>query len=137
MAAASVRVGSADEEKVEAEECDDTEDGNETRKTAKYNNPAEPTKEEREEHEKTHVPYRSWCKHCVRGGGKELAHKRSEELPSIPEVHMDFCYMGDEQRPGETITILVAGREDRRWACRPLCRANRLAGLLRNEWCVS
>ena len=31
--------------------------------------PKEPTKVEREEHEKTHLPFRSWCRHCVRGRG--------------------------------------------------------------------
>ena len=29
--------------------------------------PDESTRKEREEHEATHNPYRSWCRHCVRG----------------------------------------------------------------------
>ena len=31
--------------------------------------PREPTEEERMRHEATHLPYRSWCVHCVRGRG--------------------------------------------------------------------
>ena len=38
-------------------------------KVKKLQNPKDPTKEEREEHEKTHLPFRSWCRHCVRGRG--------------------------------------------------------------------
>ena len=30
--------------------------------------PDTPKPEEREEHEATHVGFRSWCRHCVRGG---------------------------------------------------------------------
>ena len=29
--------------------------------------PKGPTKREREEHDATHIPYRDWCDHCVRG----------------------------------------------------------------------
>ena len=36
-------------------------------KTVKKLDPREPSKEEREEHEKTHSPFRNWCRHCVRG----------------------------------------------------------------------
>ena len=34
-----------------------------------------PTKQEREEHEATPCPYRSWCRHCVRGRGRNMPHK--------------------------------------------------------------
>ena len=56
--------------------------------------PREPTKEEKEEHEKTHLPFRSWCRHCVRGRGKEEACRKVERTPEIPEVHIDFMFMG-------------------------------------------
>ena len=32
--------------------------------------PVGPTKEEKETHEATHSPYREWCKHCLRGRGR-------------------------------------------------------------------
>eukprot|EP00969_Alexandrium_andersonii_P252901 11177754-Alexandrium_andersonii.AAC.1 len=31
--------------------------------------PSAPTDEERQRHERTHVPFRSWCTRCARGGG--------------------------------------------------------------------
>ena len=33
-----------------------------------------PTKAEKEEHEATHLLYRAWCKHCVRGRGMKTPH---------------------------------------------------------------
>lgn len=41
--------------------------------------PREPSKEERDEHCLTHLPYRSWCRHCVRGRGREWPHRKVEE----------------------------------------------------------
>ena len=32
------------------------------------------SRKEREEHELTHIPYRSWCPHCVRGRGRNQPH---------------------------------------------------------------
>ena len=36
--------------------------------------PSEPTRQERIEHEKTHLPYRSWCRVCVMAKGREDPH---------------------------------------------------------------
>ena len=35
-----------------------------------------PSAKEVEEHERTHAKYRSWCKHCVFGRGKNNPHKK-------------------------------------------------------------
>jgi len=84
------------------------------RRTMKMNDPKEPTPEERLEHEKTHLPYRSWCQHCVKGRGKEMPHRRQEEAGGLPEVHFDYAFMGDEGDPGGTVPMLVArSRQDR------------------------
>ena len=32
--------------------------------------PGLPSKKARDEHDVTHIPYRSWCAHCVRGSGR-------------------------------------------------------------------
>ena len=54
-------------------------------------NPKQPTKQEILEHEATHLPYRSWCRHCVRGRGKSHPHKilDAEKSHEIPHVSMD------------------------------------------------
>ena len=60
----------------------------------------------------THMPFRSWCRHCVKGQGMEESCRRSgREDGGIPEVHLDFMFMGEEEG-GKTLAILV-GRE--RW----------------------
>ena len=79
----------------------------EKRKVVKRQDPKEPRPEEREEHEKTHIPFRSWCRHCVRGRGKEEACKRTDRRHDVAEVHLNFMFMGEEE--GEkTLAILVA-----------------------------
>ena len=72
------------------------------------NDPEEPSAEERREHELTHLPYRSWCKHCVGGRGKEAPHKKQDGQGELPELHLDYAFMGNEGEAGKTITMLVA-----------------------------
>ena len=36
--------------------------------------PGQPTREEVARHCATHLPYRSWCKHCVKGRGTAHPH---------------------------------------------------------------
>jgi hypothetical protein len=52
-----------------------------------------PSKEEVEEHLRSgHVPYRSWCKHCIYGRGEDKAHYRGTgEEGGIPVISMDYC----------------------------------------------
>ena len=38
--------------------------------------PRLPSRQEVQEHELTHIPYRSWCAHCVRGAGRSDEHRR-------------------------------------------------------------
>ena len=78
------------------------------RKPMRKADPKTPSKEEVEEHELTHIPFRNWCRHCVRGRGKEEACKREGRVPEVPEVHIDFMFMGEEGVAGETLAMLVA-----------------------------
>ena len=91
------------QKEVDDEECDKGE-----RKPKKMNDPKQPSDEERREHEMTHLPYRNWCKQCVKGRGKEAAHTRKDEHGELHEVHFDYAFMGDENDVGNTATILVA-----------------------------
>lgn len=51
----------------------DKEEGEEygVRRPERKQEPMEARAEERSEHEETHMHFRSWCRHCVRGRGKE------------------------------------------------------------------
>ena len=69
--------------------------------------PEGPSKQERETHNLTHIPFRSWCEHCVKGRARKRAHKRrdpeikKEELKRATRVYMDFYYNGIGQKEKE------------------------------------
>ena len=63
--------------------------------------PARPTPEMVKAHEVCHVPFRSWCSHCVRGRGKSFSHKavdHSQDDEGRPVVSLDYGFFGS---PGE------------------------------------
>jgi len=78
-----------EKEKVEAEQS-----YGDVRKMRKLLDPCLPTRAEREEHEMTHLPFRNWCAHCVKGRGVERAHSKSDarEEGALPEIHVDYCF---------------------------------------------
>jgi hypothetical protein len=95
-----------DGEVVEAEEEEEGESGR--REVQKMNSPAKPSAEEVEHHNLTHLPFRNWCRHCIRGRGKEASHKVVQgEGGEVPEVHLDYCFPGEEET-GKNLTVLVA-----------------------------
>ena len=78
------------------------------RNTRKLHDPKLPKEDEVKEHFLSgHMPFRSWCPHCVKGRGKEMEHRKKddEDQAGIPEYHMDYCFPGDEH--GERLTVLV------------------------------
>ena len=93
------------QEDVEKDEEDKEEFG--MRQMKRVQDPRTPSKEEREDHEKTHLPFRSWCRHCVRGRGKQLPHREGAQEITTDEIHMDFGFLGKEDEAQKTIPILV------------------------------
>ena len=72
-----------------------------------------PTLAEREEHERTHIPYRSWCRHGVAARASNPAHrgrkfaKAVEDDKDLFHVSYDNCFLRDQ--PGmESAKILVS-----------------------------
>ena len=57
-----------DDDEMECGICMEDEEEGQLVKTKPI--PERPSKEEVEIHNKTHIPYRSWCPHCVREGGQ-------------------------------------------------------------------
>ena len=57
--------------------------------------PRQPTAQEVREHQLTHLPYRSWWRHCVRGKGKSLAHRQleAEATHEVPHVSLDYAFI--------------------------------------------
>jgi hypothetical protein len=78
----------------------------ESRKVTRMLDPRLPTKAEVAEHQLTHLPFRNWCPHCVKGRGKERDHRKQEgEDRGIPEYHVDYCFPGNAS--GEKLTVLA------------------------------
>ena len=100
-------------EEVLGEECEEEQRG--SRSPARRADPREPSEQERNEHNMTHLPFRNWCRHCIRGRGKEEACRRTREEVNVPEIHLDFMFMGEESG-GKAISMLVA--KERRGARR-------------------
>ena len=62
--------------------------------------PERPSEEELRRHNLTHLPYASWCPHCVAGRGVDDKHeKKSEESKKKvkPVVQFDFMFLRSEK----------------------------------------
>ena len=84
-----------------------SEPSEETRTPAKMNDSHAPSQKEREQHEITHLPFRSWSWKCVFGRGKEMLHRRNKDEKVMPEVHLDFMFLGPKDSSGDTVPCLV------------------------------
>ncbi len=41
-----------------------------------------------------HIPFRTWCKHCVAGQAVDDAHRKlGDKDREVPVISMDYCYM--------------------------------------------
>ena len=70
-----------------------------------------PSLKERQEHERTHLPYRSWCRHSARASNPAHRGRKFptaiEEDKDTKQVSYDYCFMRDQ--PGtESAKILVS-----------------------------
>ena len=68
------------------------------------------SRKEREEHELTHLPYRSWCEHCVRGRGRTTAHKQiqHDREVELPRVSIDYFFLNDTDKEKNVNPMIVA-----------------------------
>ena len=79
-------------------------------------------RKEREEHERTHVPYRSWCKYCVWGRGRNKSHVKDkgkeEEENEVPRVSMDYFYanQADEDNGRHPWIVMIDEKTGEKYA---------------------
>ncbi len=87
----------------------DEEDVEEAAKPKVAKSPKGPTAAEREEHEITHLPFRDWCSHCVRGRATDDPHRRggAKQPHEVPTVSMDYCYVGQRQDDKNTPILII------------------------------
>ena len=83
--------------------------------------PKEPSVEERRAHELTHLPARSWCETCVKSFGLEDPHRRRRGGRDLPELQVDFLFMG---RRGEKELICALHAIDTEFLARTVIRAD-------------
>ena len=55
--------------------------------------PVLPSEAEVEQHDLTHLPFRSWCRHCVRAKGKESPHHESSP-GGVSKFATVYMFMG-------------------------------------------
>ncbi len=82
--------------------------------------PGAPTQAERDAHVATHLPFRSWCAHCVHGRRDAPPHFRTKRgAGEIPEVSFDYAFIRRDDET-EVATLLVMRDRDsksiRAWA---------------------
>ena len=68
--------------------------------------PSDPSDREREDHRAAgHVPYRSWCTHCVAAAGRDAAHTRSDaDQDQVPTLSTDYGFLQGEDGPPMIVT---------------------------------
>ena len=76
---------------------DEEVDGGSSREVRRLVNPQRPSEKEVQAHELTHLPFRNWCAHCMKGRGKEMPHKKGtvEGSSELKEFSLDYCFPGD------------------------------------------
>ena len=88
----------SDEEDVFGEK-EDTEDSSEGIEAKVMKKPEEPTQDEVDRHMCTHIPFRSWCPHCVVGKAKNNRHlRRSVRENEVPVASIDYMFMGSDDK---------------------------------------
>ena len=63
--------------------------------------PGQPSPAEKAEHALTHIPYRPWCRHCVRGKakGRQSRRLRAEQSEgTCPRIRLDYCMIADKSQ---------------------------------------
>ena len=93
-----------------------TEEGEEGRRSKGLMSPMKVTKEEREDHERTHTPFRSWCRFCVKGRAYNCPHQKNkdseeEKEANVPRVSMDYFYMSQKDEEAMENPVLVVLNE--------------------------
>ena len=65
--------------------------------------PVLPSGAEVEQHELTHLPFRNWCRHCVRAKSEESPHHEASP-GGVSKFATDYMFMGEDATP---ITLLA------------------------------
>ena len=88
----------------------DADDGSGTRLARGIPEPRQPSKEQVARHNLTHLPYASWCPHCVACRRPNSSHRSSplsRAERSVPVFVSDYCFI---RKPDEDLLTGLVGR---------------------------
>mgnify|MGYP003340766714 CR=1 FL=1 len=87
----------------------DAEDGDITLLAKRQPAPKSPSREEVGRHNLTHLPYRSWCPHCVAARRPNTAHRTSKKRDgrNLPLFVADYFFV---RKPDEDLLTGLAGK---------------------------
>ena len=90
--------GQEDKAEAEIDEDEHRAEVEEVRKPKPAAKPYTPTRAAVYEHEVIHLPYRSWCRHCVHGRGVSSPHVKPNKMEKIGlTISTDYCFMNGEE----------------------------------------
>ena len=81
--------------------------------------PEMPCQSDIDKHREDHLPYASWCDHCVEGRGREMGHHAIDKVKhTVPTISFDYLFMNNKGEfvkkksesdtvPSDGINILV------------------------------
>ena len=118
----------------EVEEAIDVED-EEAPPRRILRDPGEPTKAEWDSHRVDHIPFRSWCPHCVRGRGTGLQHRRIKEENRVQIFGFDYLLgtraIEDDLQEDDKKYLEINDRLSKKW---PLITEAKAAPDDAKEW---
>ena len=87
-----------EEGKVDAEEVETFGEGQEGKPMRGAKTPVKPSRQEVQDHNRCHIPFRTWCAHCMRGKAKASPHSGNRNTEhGKPIVAIDYAFLGIER----------------------------------------
>ena len=84
------------------------DESEEARKPNTKKLPPQPSPEELDRHNVTHIPFRSWCQHFVRGKAADDDHKKLAPpgVPGDARWAMDYFFLSRAEEPNKMKAVL-------------------------------
>ena len=108
------------------------------RKVVRKHDPRQPSQQEKEEHEMTHLPFGSWCRHCIMARGREEDCRKVDGGRAASSGSALVLHVHGRREGREDVGILGCKRKGdescaqfrtREWICRRLMAWLREIGL--------
>ena len=98
---------------IEEEECEKGKEGEEEARTMRGKKLVrQPSREEYDEHMRTHLPFRKWCPHCVKGKRKNDPRRADKEKEEQEVPTMSWDYMEQRGKDGKVEHIEDGKKQD-------------------------